>query len=465
MSEESAKGRYSAPEGSRTWEYLAAFSCSIAALCLGCIVGWNSPSSVKLTAPDSPIAVTVSQISTMAALVAVGHMLAPPISGAVVDRIGRKNTLLLSGLPLVLSWSMIIVARSVAVLYVARFLSGITLGGTVCVCPMYLGEIASVKLRGAVGAAVSFMFNLGIFFAFLVGPYLSVPALSSVFLGISVAFVVSFWFMPESPYYLAMVGRVEEAEEALEKLRGKSDVTEELESITSSSKDKGKSRERVGMKELFAIRGNRKALLILLIFVSTHHFGGYFSIITYGQLIFREMGDLVPDHLATIAMAGTQLVGSVLTTFLVERTGRKPLIFCSGFLCAICTFLVGMFFYARDYMERDVSPYASIPFVATIVYVFAFTPGLVSVQLILASEVFVTDVKALGTCILGVVGGVLGTVGVKLYVLLAVKWGFGHSVPFLGFSVILTLCTVLLMRLAPETKGKTLVQIQKELNE
>lgn len=84
--------------------------------CIGSSLGWNSPSSVKLSSEESPIRLNSSDVSTLMSLVALGQMLAPPINSLIVDRIGRKNTILLSGLPLIISWSMVTIAENVTVL-------------------------------------------------------------------------------------------------------------------------------------------------------------------------------------------------------------------------------------------------------------------------------------------------------------------------------------------------------------
>ena len=81
--------------------------------CMGFVIGWNSPSIVILMSEDSPIPVTASSISTLVAIVAFGHMLAPLINTLIVDKFGRKNTLLLSGLPVIVSWSLIVIASSI----------------------------------------------------------------------------------------------------------------------------------------------------------------------------------------------------------------------------------------------------------------------------------------------------------------------------------------------------------------
>jgi len=82
-------------------------------MCIGAVIGWSSPSIAKLMAPDSPISVTASDISTLVAMIAIGHVLGPPISQFVVDRKGRKTAILLSGLSAIICWGLTIVATNI----------------------------------------------------------------------------------------------------------------------------------------------------------------------------------------------------------------------------------------------------------------------------------------------------------------------------------------------------------------
>ncbi|KAK2578509.1 hypothetical protein KPH14_002063 [Odynerus spinipes] len=467
MSTDTEKGKYVSPDGSKTWEYLATFVCSLLFLCVGTISGWNSPTTVLLLAPDSPIPVTSSEISTLAAIVTMGYMLGSPLCMVIVDKIGRKNTLLFSVVPMMVSWGLVMIAESVIVLWIARLIAGFSLGLCLCVTPMYLGEISSVDTRGAGGALLGIMYNLGVLLAFTVVPYLSIPVMAGIFLLLSLCFFIIFCFMPDSPYYLAMKGRMEEAEEVLEKLRGKTDVSEESRVILESLKkeEKNKTERRATLKDIFMIAGNRRAFFILLCFVMNHKFGGFIVIVVYGQLIFQETATAISDHTANIAIGVAQVISCILTIFLVDRVGRRPLIFLSGFMVGLCNLAVGSFFYAKDYLDMDVSSFSLVPFAACTLMVFFFNCGFTGLQLVVMSEIFAIEVKALSTCVIGIVAGMLGTLSCKLYIFIALTCGYGHSFPFIGSFIVVWVSTAVILRLLPETKGKTFAEIQRELQD
>ncbi|KAG7203417.1 hypothetical protein KM043_013484 [Ampulex compressa] len=460
-----AKGKYTTPGGSKTWEYLATLTSAIMFFSIGAVVGWNSPTIVKLLEEDSPIPVTSTEISTLVAMMSFGHMIAPPINSLVVDRIGRKNTLFLSALPLLISWSLVTIATNVWILYVARFISGLSLGLVICVVPMYIGEIASPTTRGAGISVAAILYNIGILFTFVVVPYLSIQVMAGVLLTVVLAFGILFWFMPETPYYLIMRNRLDDAEAVLEKLRGKTDVSEELETMVGSMSSEENPQRKGGFRELFTVRANRRAFIIILLFTTTHHFGGFITILTYGQLILRETGNTMSDYTANVMLGIVQVISTILTGFLVDKLGRRPLVLASGSITAACNLVIGVFFLLKEYMDKDVSGYSWAPFVSCLVMIFAFNCGLMCLQITMLSEIFATEVKAIGTCLIGIFGGLLATLGVKFYILIAITWGCGHSPPFLGFCALVTFCTCSILYLLPETKGKTFAQIQKELSE
>ncbi|XP_058792109.1 facilitated trehalose transporter Tret1-like [Phymastichus coffea] len=467
MGSEAEKGKYASPEGNRTWEYLATFACSILMFCIGSSMGWNSPASVKLTEP--PLELTSVQVSTLMSIIAIGQTLAPPLNSVIVDRIGRKNTILITGLPMIVSWTLMITAQNIWVLYVARFAAGLSQGIGYCVCGIYVGEVASHSSRGMANVLVTIMFNLGMLMGFAVGTPLSIRQTACLNLALVSLFELVFWFMPESPYYLLMAKQHDEAEAVLVKLHGKCEVGDEIEAIERSLKSSRKlaeSQSRTSAWTLLSGRATARAILIVGLFSFSHHFGGYTAVITYGQKIFKDLQVAgVSDHLASVINGLVQLVSVGLTTFIVDRWGRKPLIAMSGVSAGLCNLVIGLYFYFKEYTTLNVSGYSLLPMIAVFLVVFAFNCGLLIVQTIFISELFAPEVKALGVCLVITNGGLMFTASTKLYLTVAETWGYGHSPPFLGFMLVTWTVTAALLKITPETKGKTLHDIQQALME
>lgn len=351
------------------------------------------------------------------------------------------------------------------ILYIAKFMGGMCLGQFMCAYTMYIGEIASPSTRGAGGTAGTIMFNLGILVMFIIVPYLSISMAAAIWLTVSVGITIVSWFMPESPYYLVMAGKTDDAEAALEKLRGKMDVSEELRMIVESMSDEKPQRRTGGIRELLTVRASRRAFIIINLITITHQVGGFFMLIAYSQLLFKSAQlEMISDHSANIMLGVMQVVFATITCFLIDRLGRRPLIRFSGSLAAASNLVIGVFFYAKDYLNADMSAYSTVLLIAAVTLVVAFNCGLLPMQLIMMSEMFATEVKAFATCLVATTSGCFAVIAAKTYILVAVTWNYGHSVPYLAFFAIVTVCTILILRLSPETKGKTFVQIQRELS-
>ncbi|KAI4483782.1 hypothetical protein M0804_008042 [Polistes exclamans] len=466
MSNDGERGKYKSPDGSKLWEYLAVFVCNLLTLSVGIVLGWNAPTVVFLLSPDSPIHFTSSNISTLTAVMSAGNMLAPLVSVLLLDRIGRKYTILLCSLPLIVGWSMIMMAKSVLVMNVARFFSGISLGSGLITATLYCGEISSVKMRGANVSILAIMFTIGILMSYIIVPYLSMTKAAGIFLFLLICFVVLFSFMPESPYYLAMRGRIEEAEEVLEKLRGKTDVSEEFALVLESSvtKKNKKSTTWTILKDILMIKGHRRALFISFLIIIIIQCGGFVTMLMYGQLIFSETASTISDYKANVIVGIALVLSSILTILLVDKLGRKPFIFVSGIMIGLCTLTMAVYFYAKDYLLIDMSSNILVSLVAPILVVFFGNAGFSNILLITTSEIFAIEVKSISSCIYGIFNGLLSIIVNKLYIHIAITLNYGHAYPFFGFCLITWLTTALLLSLLPETKGKTFQEIQREFH-
>lgn len=349
-------------------------------------------------------------------------------------------------------------------IYVARFLSGIAIGMYFNLLSIYLAEVISPCVRGAGLSLNVASFNIGILTAYVIIPYMSIPMSAAIFMSVGIVFFIMFCFMPESPYYLAMKGRIEDAEAVLEKLRGKTDVSDEIEVVLETVKSN--SRQKAGgFRELLSVRSNRRAFIINNVFLNTMHFGGFYTMLSFVQLIFQSVSNVISDHMIAIVLGVVQVISVLITTLVVDRLGRKPLLLISGVVVAAANLVIAAFFYAKDFLYMDMSAYSLVPLIAAIALMFASNCGAISLHLTVQSEIFATEIKALATCLAGIVGGILHMISAKSYILMAVTWGYGPMPAYLSYFVNVVICTAVILRLTPETKGKTFVQIQKELGD
>lgn len=372
-------------------------------------------------------------------------------------RIGRKQTLLISAIPLILGWILIVITKSVSTLYVSRFLSGICFGMSYSTLPMYLGEISSDAIRGSINILIVVMANIGNLLSYSIGPYVSYNNFALILLTIPIIFIVTFIWLPESPYYLVSKQMEYKAIKSLKWLRGHSYVTEEYiqiqEAINKSNENKG------SFKELFS-KGNFKSLTIVMGIGSCINLSGISVIKTYASQIFEEMGSEIKPSETVILMGIISLISSTVSSSIVDKFGRRPLLLISTTGVTICNFIVASYFYSQT--KVDVSAFRWLPVLTIMIFIVSVSLGLSSVTYVLLSELFPTNIKAMAIGLFTVFTSTLAFAVSKLFQV--INDSLGIYVSFYIFGIITFLFLVFMWYRVPETKGKSLAVILEEMN-
>lgn len=195
------------------------------ALAAGTTLGWSSPTKSLIVTKENytneyGFTVTEDDFSWIGSLVTLGAALVCLIIGTIIQIVGRKLTMLLLVIPFTVGWALVIFASNLSMLFVGRFLLGIS-GGAFCVsAPTYTGEIAQSSVRGTLGSYFQLMLVVGVLFSYVVGSYVSVFVLSMICAAIPLIFGAIFVFMPETPSFLLSKGKKEAAAKSLQWLRG-----------------------------------------------------------------------------------------------------------------------------------------------------------------------------------------------------------------------------------------------------
>lgn len=419
--------------------------------------GWSSPALPKLMAPGSPIPVTTnSQGSWIASLSLLGDLVGAPLSALGADHLGRKTTIILGGIPYFVAWIMIAFTGSLEVLYCARFLAGIGDGVAYTIIPMYIGEIAEDNIRGLLGTTICTMADLGILMIYMIGPYVEIMTGALVSAIFPLVLLLTFWCMPESPYYLLMRGKEEAAKNSLQKLRGKADVDSELNEM--SGVVEYQMTQSGSLKEILVIPSNRKALLILVGLKAAQQFSGITAFLFYVQIIFEKSGGRLSAAMSSILFGLVQLISSVSSSLVVDRLGRKPLLIMSCIGTAIALFVQGSYFYLQDCTDIDVVPYNWVPMVSMLFFVITYSFGLGVIPYMMPGELFPTNIKAKALCIMDLYLALAAFAVAKIYQVIADA--FGSYVPFFLFTICCIFSLAFVILCVPETKGRSLEEIQ-----
>ncbi|XP_054278042.1 facilitated trehalose transporter Tret1-like [Macrosteles quadrilineatus] len=442
-------------------QYSAAFIASLSVLMAGTSYGWINPLLVRLLASDSELPMTADQSSWVVALIELGDLFSPLPAAYFVDTIGRKPLLLYTSPMYIVSWILVLTTRSLPILYFVRILQGFGMGIVYTVLPMYLGEIAEPKIRGAISTFFEGMWCLGILLEYCLGPSLSYQELSAASLVVPVVFLITFIFMPESPYFFAMVRDRDQAEKSLAWLRGHVLVEEELKEIEESVENEMKSQKQ-SWKDVFATRVNRRAFFIVQVATITKFMSGIGAVLSYSSQTFNgaTRSFLTPDQF-TILMGSLILLSTLAASFFVDGAGRRPLILLSAAGCGVFELLAALYYYLDERTTVDVSSYSWVAFGSVAAYCVVFSLGVGPLVPVLQAELFPSNTRGMASAITTLTDTFASLLCMKLYEVIASNFGvYLNYLIYAGFS----LCGLAVMYfILPETKGRSFVQIQADL--
>ncbi|KAF2880847.1 hypothetical protein ILUMI_25336 [Ignelater luminosus] len=446
-------------EENQQWpQFLAATTSGILAVGAGLHFGWPSPSIPKLLEKDLKFEVNSEEISYVVMIAPFGYLLSGPFSVFIVDRIGRKSSLLLIAIPQILAWLLIAYADGVAILYIARIVAGAAEGALFTVLPMYACEISEPKVRGSLGSIFTVGLILGILLINCYGSFIPIATTAFISISIPLLFLVTFVWMPESPYFFLMKENVEDAKRSLQALRRIQNVETELTILTSDVQRQ--ISESGTLKEVFTIYTNRKAFLILVGVRTLQQFSGYSAFSFYTQVIFKNVKDHLSPAAYSIIYNASHLIFVCLGLFCVEKFGRRPLLIWSTAGSGLCLFVTAFYFYflCNNY---NMYSFSWIPIVAMVSYTILFDIGLGIVPNLLTGEIFSASVKAKALGILIIYCALATSASSKLFQFL--EESFGMHVPFFVFAFCCVSGTLFCYYYVPETKGQSLEEIQRNL--
>lgn len=256
-------------------QYIAALSASLGAFCAGTILGWTSPAGPRLVQEIQYFPITNDEWSWIASIYNVGCSFSCLFIGYLMDKFGRKNTMLGLVVPLIIGWSLLAWAKSFLMLLCGRFILGLGGGAFYIVTPQYTTEIAQKDIRGILGSFLQLLISIGVLFVYIVGALTSVFWLNIICGICPLIFALLFFLMPESPVYLIMKNREQEAKNAFKWLRDDGYDTEcEVEEWRENF---NRDEQKISFKKALKERSSVIALVI-----------------GFGLLYFRHMACIIP---------------------------------------------------------------------------------------------------------------------------------------------------------------------------
>lgn len=449
------------PKGSRIFQYVAGITGTLGIVSSEMHYGWPSQAIPSLTSGNYTITISQDEASWLTIMPLLGAIFGASISGVVVDWVGRKNIILFNTFPFLAAWIIIAFAKESIYLHIARFLAGLGDGSSFTVVPIYLAEIAEPQIRGLLASLCPVAIVVGLLLVNIFGAFLEINDAALISTIVPVTLLLTFIWMPETPYSLLMRNRPNEARISLQILRGKQDVEKEFKRLSMAVK---KQNENGGkFLDLFRIASNRKAVFIVLGLRTVQQVCGIAAVTMYCKTIFIEANSFISPSIGAILYFVIQLVLSVISSILVDIFGRRPLLLLStiGTFLTLC--LNGTYLYIKNCTDIDVSGVTFVPVLALVLYIVIFSIGLQTIPLLLISEMFPTNVKAFAICLADIYFCFIASAVSKFFHFTTAQ--FGMHVPFYTFAVCAILGLFFIVFCVPETKGKTLEDIQDYLEE
>jgi SP family galactose:H+ symporter-like MFS transporter len=402
---------------------------------------------------------TFNLSSTMQELVVsavlIGAVLGAVAGGVLADRFGRRRMIILAGLIFTISAIGTSLAGNVATLIAGRIVVGIGIGIASFTSPMYMSEISPAKVRGSLVSINQLAVTIGIVVAYLIDFALSGIQGWRYMFGIaavpSTALVIAMWRMPPSPRWLMSHGRSDEALAVLRRIRGSQDIGGEMREINDSL-----ARQKGGAEDLFHPL-LRMALIVGVGLAIFQQITGINTVIYYAPTIF-EFAGFKTAGFSILATAGVGVVNvgfTVLAIRLMDRVGRRPLL-----LIGVAGQIVGLAILGAAFQLHQLA--AVIGYIAIIslaIYVGAFAVGLGPVFWLMISEIYPLRVRGAAMSI-----ATFANWGLNLAVavtFLTLVGAIGRPGTFWLYAVIGIAAWVFIYRLVPETRGRSLEEIEE----
>jgi len=401
----------------------------------------------------------------------IGCMIGAMLCGSLADRLGRKKLLIIASLIFLVSSWAVGEARHFTFFLIARMVSGVGIGLASGLSPMYIAEVAPTSIRGRLVSLNQLTIVIGILAAQITNWLIAddIPSgMTSAQIAASwngqMAWRWMFWaamlpsalffitslLIPESPRWLALRGREAQATVILAKIGGSRYAGEALADIRQShiaESDKG------GFRMLFS-RRYRRVLIIGIVIAFFQQWCGTNVIFNYAQEIFQSAGYEIGDVLFNIVVTGVaNLVFTFVAIYTVDRWGRRALMMLgAGGLCAIYLLLGTCYFF-------NMSGMVMVLLVVAAIACYAMTLG--PCTWVLLSEIFPNRIRAVAVATATFALWVGSSTLTFTFPLL--NEALGSYGTFWIYSAVCFLGFLFMFKVLPETKGKSLEELERRL--
>ena len=453
-------------------------------------------------------------------------MIAMLFSGRLSDKIGRKKILIYVAFLYAISAILSALANSYEMLYIARMIGGLAFGAALVLAPMYIAEISTAKNRGKLVAIQQLNIVLGFFAAFLsnyffnkyntsVDTFLSDSTVWRWMLGVelipALLYFCALFFVPKSPRWLFLKEKTEEAKKVLINIHGK--ITAEIE-ISSIRKNLDAEENKTKVNILDLIKPSLRFLFVVGLVVGIlQQITGINAVYFYATSIFKQTGIGTDAAFSSgILLSSVTVVFTIIAMYLIDKAGRRILLLVGTFgiafsllLCAYgfnqatykltsskiealkfegseklqsiadkqYTFdvdfknelksILGNQVYSKNdgaILEAATTINATLILIGILGFIACFAFSLGPVMWVLLSELYPLKYRGLAIGVIAFVNSLVSSV-----IQLIFPWelsNLGNAMSFFLFGIVALIGFFIMLKIVPETKGKSLEEIEKE---
>ena len=393
------------------------------------------------------------QTEVAAGSLLLGCVIGAGVAGTLSDRLGRRRILLLAAAIFALSSVATALPNSLAQFCAARVVAGVAIGIASMLSPLYIAEISPPAIRGRLVSLNQLAIMTGILVSYLTGWALASLGQESwrwMFASAalpSVLFYFALFTVPESPRWLLKEDRAEEALKVLTRL---GEPTSRLTEIRQTIQEESGS-----LAQLF-LPGMRRPLIVGVALAILQQVTGINTILYYGSIIFTEQvgSESASAALwANVVIGAVNLICTIAALFVIDRLGRKPLLMIASAGMGASLLILGAAF--------AIQPKAG-SFILTLIvlYVGCFSIGMGPGVWVVLSELFPTRIRGRAMSI-ATISLWVACLAITLTFLSLVK-AISVSGAFWLYAMMCLVTVIFLWRAVPETKGRTLEEIEKE---
>ncbi|XP_022169559.1 plastidic glucose transporter 4-like [Myzus persicae] len=428
---------------------------------VGCSFVFSSILLSKLKEPTSTIKVNTEDSSWIASLPILVCPVGLLIVGILTDKIGRRKSLQIGYISIIISWLVLAYANSLKAIMIGRAILGLGFGSGTCVY-LYLAEVSPTKYRPLYFSVVTIFVGLGMMAECVLSMFFDWQTVSLIMFVVSTVNCASLFLVPETPMWLRTRGRTGEAE-AAEAWLGIEPAAATVPAPVTALAVNGDDRlcgadegrpDKAAYWTLFAGPAVWKPALITTAFFIVQQGSGFYVLLFYSVDVLRDCRVQWDGITVTAFLSLSRVTGSVVYSML-HHVRRKTLVVASGGGMAVSLSIVIL--YMRIYKDVATPPYGFVLIVAFIAYVFFALLAMLPLPWTICGEVFPMAVK-------GVMGGIVQVIGyelmflvIKVYPALVSK--FGVEFVWSVFTIFCFASALFGAFIMPETKGKSLNEI------